>query len=298
MNLNSAIKLSIANINRDGLDDVLPTPFEISLLRKDNALRQRLIALTKDKLAACLKHGHSKKSFQRAFDQLSLVPLSYVLVPKKEAFDFRKIAIIRPEDLVLYQAVSILIGKTFEKERAQIARRRIYSYRFKSHMTEGRLFSKRHNYRNFQHKTAQLCKQASARYMVKSDIANFYDRINIHRIESTLLAMHSVDDRLVKLMNQILLHWARRDSYGLPVGSNASRILAEIALYTVDRSLVETGIKFIRYVDDYRIFAKSATEAHSALGSPDGAIEPRGTIHQRQEVVNKAIGHCECRSWW
>ncbi|MDD9996692.1 MAG: RNA-directed DNA polymerase [Rhodospirillaceae bacterium] len=265
MNINSAIKLSIANIMRDGLDDVLPTPFEINLLRTDTKLKNRLIALSNEKLSKCLNQAQSSNSFRDALDSLSLVPLSHVLVPKKEAFDFRKIAIIRPEDLALYQAVSIILGQPFEKERAKIARGRIYSYRFKPHFSEGRLFSREHHFRKFQHKTAQLCRQASVKYIVKGDIANFYDRINIHRIESTLLAMPNVEDQFVKLMNQILLHWARRDSYGLPIGSNASRILAEVALYTVDRSLVEAGIKFIRYVDDYRIFTNTATEAHASL---------------------------------
>ena len=76
---------------------------------------------------------------------------------------------------------------------------------------------------------------------MKCDVANFYDRVNIHRIESTLLSIDGIDERFVELINQILLHWAKRDSYGLPIGSNGSRVLAEIALFNVDRSLKDAG---------------------------------------------------------
>ena len=110
-----------------------------------------------------------------------------------------------------------------------------------------------------------MSKQKSNNYIVKSDISNFYDRINIHRMESTLLTMDGLDKRLVQLINQLLLHWAKRDSYGIPTGSNASRVLAEVALFNVDRTLVEADVKFVRFVDDYRMFASTATEAHASL---------------------------------
>ena len=158
-----------------------------------------------------------------------------------------------------------MIAEPFEKARRKIARQRIYSYRFKFNVAKGRLFNPDYNLRSFQAKSALMSKQKSNKYIVKSDISNFYDRINIHRLESTLLTMDGLDKLLVQLINQVLLHWARRDSYGIPTGSNASRVLAEVALFNVDRALVEAEVKFIRFVDDYRIFAKTATEAHAAL---------------------------------
>ena len=51
----------------------------------------------------------------------------------------------------------------------------------------------------------------------------------------------------------------------MPVGSNASRILAEAALIEIDNYLISKNIDFCRFVDDYRIFAKSASEAHKNL---------------------------------
>ena len=248
-----AVKLAISNMLVDGLDDVLPTPMEIELLRTIPGVKEEIEKISLEKIRSFLS---SNKPSHCAFDQLSLLPLSHVRVPKKEPFDFRKIAIIRPEDLAIYQAISIMIAEPFERARSEFARGRIFSYRFKPSVKKGRLFSSKHNIRSFQAATTQKTAQDSINYVVKCDIANFYDRVNIHRIESTLLTTKGLHQKLAELINQILLHWARRDSYGLPVGSNASRVLAEVAMFNVDQSLRYAKIDFIRFVDDFRIFTK------------------------------------------
>ena len=257
MKLRKAVELAVANMISDGLDDVLSTPIEIELLRKDLKLGEKLEEISLQKIELYLKSPQSKN----AFDRLSLLPISHVLVPKKEAFDFRKIAIIRPEDLAVYQAIAIMIAEPFEKARGDVSRDRIFSYRFRPDMKKGQLFSPKHNFRSFQSASAKKSMLSSVNYIVKCDIANFYDRVNIHRIESTLLTISDLNKEFAKLINQILLHWAKRDSYGLPIGSNGSRVLAEVALFNVDRSLKDAGIRFVRFVDDFRIFTKTATEA-------------------------------------
>ena len=62
-------------------------------------------------------------------------------------------------------------------------------------------------------------------------------------------------------INDLLLTWNNRDSYGLPVGCNASRMLAEAALIDIDRYLISQNITYVRFVDDFRIFASDVDEA-------------------------------------
>ncbi|MGD9853267.1 MAG: RNA-directed DNA polymerase [Nitrospirales bacterium] len=104
-------------------------------------------------------------------------------------------------------------------------------------------------------------RHTSTKVLVSCDIADFYDRLNLHRLESILLSL-PIDKTRVRQLNELLLFWANRDSYGIPVGSNASRILAEAALLEVDNYLLSMGIKFCRFVDDYRLFAPNAHTAH------------------------------------
>lgn len=112
--------------------------------------------------------------------------------------------------------------------------------------------------------------------MVKCDIASFYDRLNLHRLNSSLLSLPNIDNDIVNLIDKLLLFWSGRNSYGLPVGSNASRILAEAELITVDKYLIQHGVKFCRFVDDYRIFARSASEANESLERLVFALEREG----------------------
>lgn len=58
--------------------------------------------------------------------------------------------------------------------------------------------------------------------IVECDISNFYDRLNLHRLNSTLLSIDDIDIKISQVLDELLLFWANRDSYGLPVGSNAS----------------------------------------------------------------------------
>lgn len=99
----------------------------------------------------------------------------------------------------------------------------------------------------------------------------------------------NIDRDIIKLINSLLLFWANRDSYGLPVGSNASRILAEVALIEVDNYLVSKGVDFCRFVDDYRIFAKNAAEAHNSLALLIHRLSKEGLFLNTQKTKIRNI---------
>src|SRR6266436_4351877 len=56
-----------------------------------------------------------------------------------------------------------------------------------------------------------------------------------------------------------------RQSYGIPVGGSASRLLAEAVLSDADSALADEGFLFTRFVDDYRLFLDSNQSPYSAL---------------------------------
>jgi hypothetical protein len=57
-----------------------------------------------------------------------------------------------------------------------------------------------------------------------------------------------------------------RQSFGLPVGGTASRLLAELALSDTDRALQDRGFIATRFVDDFRIFLATNEDSYEALG--------------------------------
>jgi len=186
-----------------------------------------------------------------------------VLVPKKELFDFRKCAHIQPLDEMKYLALALQVAEKVEKARIDKNKKIVFSYRFAPQ--KGYLFDPRYNYTSFREHVSKCSKQKNVNVVVSCDISNFYDRLNLHRLECILASIEGCDKKVVQQINELLLFWSNRDSYGLPVGSNASRILAEASLIEVDKYLLSQRVDFCRFVDDYRIFAKDAATAHHWL---------------------------------
>lgn len=259
MRNNEAVKITLQNIKTEGLTDIFPRPFEVDLLNKEkfyNKVRDHLITIFNEIDSTSIKN----KEFGKLLDILKVHPIQYVLYPKKEAFDYRRCALIDPLDTIKYTTLVISFSREIEKARVPRGKNIVFSYRLQS-LDGGAIFNPKYTYTNFEKHARQEVKKKTVKVLVKCDIANFYDRLNLHRLESTLHSL-PIEKKRVKLLNELLLFWANRDSYGLPVGGNASRILAEAALIEVDNYLLSHNIRFARFVDDYRLFAKDAKQAH------------------------------------
>jgi hypothetical protein len=102
-------------------------------------------------------------------------------------------------------------------------------------------------------------------HVVTTDISDFYSRIYRHRLEN-ILSTFTEDEKLPKIIESNLKDWRSRQSFGIPVGGNASRILAEVALSDTDMALASEGYDSTRYVDDILIFIKKGQDPYAALG--------------------------------
>lgn len=249
MDIAKAVSLAINNVQKEGLTDIFPRPDEVDLLK--NTLFASEVA---KQVEARLKAN--------SLASLKVHPVQHVLFPKKDPFDFRRAALMQPLDTITSLALVISIADVIEKHRPQASKNRVFSYRFKPE--DGLLFNPKYTYSSFDQHVRNIVRSPKTKVLVKCDIASFYDRLNLHRLESTLLGL-PIDPNRVKLINELLLFWANRDSYSIPIGSNASRILAEASLISVDDFLISHGINFCRFVDDYRFFAPDTKSAHAWL---------------------------------
>jgi hypothetical protein len=62
-----------------------------------------------------------------------------------------------------------------------------------------------------------------------------------------------------------LKNYSNTNSFGLPVGVPAARILSELVLNQIDRLLELEGITFCRFADDFHIFCESNEDAYARL---------------------------------
>lgn len=275
MNIDKAINLAIDNVRKEGLTDIFLEPFEVELLKNEH-FRTFLSLQIKTRINSNSLSG------------LKVYPISHVLFPKKDAYDFRRAALIQPIDTIIYLAITIIYADIIERNRVKKRDNIVFSYRFKP--DNGYLFDRKYTYTAFQTFVTEKIKSKRVKVLVKCDISNYYDRLNLHRLESTLLSL-PIEKKYIKLTNELLLFWANRDSYSLPIGGNASRILAEAALIAVDDYLKSLKIKFCRYVDDYRLFASDAKTAHAWLTILVERLYLEGlTINPSKTVIEDVSG--------
>lgn len=253
--INRACKHAMNNILSEGLTDVplMNKAFESDFYRKDCDVRKEVIDIVTERIMS------------NNFDELKLNPLNHILIPKKKYADYRDCALVDILDETIYLTLVLSIARSIEQSRAPKKTRQVLSYRISFNEKNGAIFDPTFTYTNFQKNVSSLKAKTKFNVMASCDIASFYDRLNLHRLNSVLTSLPDIDEDIAYLIDKALLFWSNSNSYGLPVGSNASRILAEAELIEVDNYLARHNVSFCRFVDDYRIFGENAASVDEGL---------------------------------
>lgn len=80
----------------------------------------------------------------------------------------------------------------------------------------------------------------------------------------------------MRILAQFLNRWVQVNGKGIPQGNSASDLLAKLYLDPVDKGLKNAGFIHLRYVDDFRIFCRTESEAKRALIELSGLLRKRG----------------------
>lgn len=189
-----------------------------------------------------------------------------VLSPKTQT-SFRIAHQLHSTDALLFTAAAIEIACAIDAARLP-ADEGAFSYRFDDDANSSSLFTDDCTYHDWLIGLSELCKPNEAfsndHLILETDISDFYGRIYFHRIEHVLDDIEAANAPR-KIIENIIKNSRARQSFGLPVGGAASRIIAEGVLIDVDSMLRREGYKFTRFVDDFRIIVDSPAQAHTAL---------------------------------
>ena len=237
---------ALNHAERSGDTDILPLPFEYSAIRHDWS---RVVA------------------FLSSSDVLNwdVRPNRECLCPKS-AYGFRIATQLDPLDWLIYNALVYEIGADLESYRLPQREGVVFSWRFDP-KPDGTMFGSQTGYSKFQKRTYELACRSNEQYVVVTDITDFYSKLNHHRIDNALSSAAGTKANHAKAIIRLLGLWRERQSFGLPIGDNASRLIAEVAIHDVDQALHGAGLVFARYVDDFRVFCKTRRDAHRALAT-------------------------------
>jgi hypothetical protein len=181
----------------------------------------------------------------------------------KSRINVRRVALLHPYDLILYTTVVLQLRECIST--ARLGGDRVFSYR-----TEGappdRLYLDARFWRAFRECAIKRIAQSAGTFVGIADIADFFPRIYHHRLENALLASSTpTQTDYIRVLKKLLAQFSDGVSYGIPVGPPASFLLGEAVLIDVDNTLLSYTIDFIRYVDDFVIFAPTPEGAEYAL---------------------------------
>jgi reverse transcriptase-like protein len=188
-----------------------------------------------------------------------------MFAPKSRA-TVRPVCLLHPIDVIIYSALILIVKDDLEAERIPLKRRRVFSYRGSSE--RNRFYAPQPTFRDFQEASRIKADRVGTQIIAIADIADFFPRIYQHRLENVIEASarspRGVEVARV-LVRKFLSNIGGKNSYGIPIGPYASRILAEGVLIDVDAALLSDGADFIRWVDDYTIFCKTESEAQRLI---------------------------------
>lgn len=273
----AAATLAIEHVIANGLDDIAKPPTFLS------SIEMGVIASRTEEFRA-----KALKDTQRFLRTANLTNArigtpQYYMVPKDE-HTLRRVAWIDPFDLIKFLAVSLLLFPEIEAARAHKTLGIIHSHRRSDAV--GTVFDPDFGYNSFRVASSQLSQQRMGEWKVVTDISNFFDRIGNHPLENHLLEC-GCSEQMTTLLREILFQWSGdRRSFGVPVGSDASRIVSEAALLAVDRQLQDQNVSYVRYVDDFRIFASTRAEAYDVVRLLSELLAEEGlTLNNRKTSI-------------
>ena len=166
-------------------------------------------------------------------------------------------------DMIFYFGLLFEAGEKIENARVKPDRKTSFSYRFSPDDQDYYIYDRNINFSEFQKHSRNLAD--THQFVVVTDIADFYPRIYLHRLEGASSAsLPALPDHAKAIVN-LFKGWNQRVSYGIPVGNSPSRLLAEIVIDDIDRTLLAEEMIFTRYVDDFRIFCDFRQEAYKCL---------------------------------
>jgi hypothetical protein len=238
---------AVDNIIRYGDTDIFPFPIENFLFFDQ---KPRIVDLLLEMHRNFRQH---LSAFPPAHEG-ALAPVSYT--------GFRWATQLDPLWNAYFLGLVLSISEAIERARIPASENIIFSYRCAWNAGSADIFDKDFHWRRFMERSLENA--AGCTHVVTCDISEFYLRLSHHRLENALKQAR-VDPDIPWRIMEFLGNFSNTNSFGIPVGGPAARILSELTLNQVDRLLKAEGIRFCRFADDFHLFCNSVEEAYEHL---------------------------------
>lgn len=201
------------------------------------------------------------------------------------AHGFRIITKIHPLWNVYLNGLALAIADHIAPRRSN----RAFSYWPTSEVD--RFFNGEKTWRKYKEATVERLGDEQEKVVVQTDISSFYERIYHHRLENILAEYIGGDERVSTQIDRMLAKMSSGRSFGLPVGGQCSRVLAEAMMLPIDEALTQAGIDWLRYVDDFTLMCDDHQDAYKALSTLSHALADYGLSLNRTKTTILSARH-------
>ncbi|MSS44177.1 hypothetical protein FYJ27_10715 [Anaerosalibacter bizertensis] len=227
---------------------------------------------------------------------------SKIYMPKPDG-TVRSITVISFIDLLIYQAIVNILADAFYDEFKYKVNKYVFGHIYnKVTKKDEKIFFYvpwKNQWKKYNNMSIRYFEDGY-KYKSEFDLASFYDTID-HTILLKFIEDKVSDEKLISVLEQQLKIWSCDPdrsriykNHGIPQGPNASGFLAEILLDYIDRNMIRVvkksnTIKYIRYVDDIRLFSLNENDGRRCLAYLDLLSRDLGLIPQSSKVGIKLI---------
>lgn len=218
----------------------------------------------------------------------SLNVFSERLLVATGASGFRVTTKLHPFWSIYFNGLGVAIAEKLEPRRDQ----RTFSYRLQAD-GGSELFDRNSSWRAFREATSKEAALAhNGSIVVQTDISSFYEHISHHYLENLIDDLFP-DGRIGNQITALLSRFSAGRSFGLPVGGQCSRILAELFLNSIDHQMTRDSLSWYRYVDDYVLIAHSNSAAYAGLAFLSHALADYGITLNKSKTIMMTAKHYE-----
>lgn len=202
------------------------------------------------------------------------------LLSPSGANGFRITTKIHPFWNLYLNGLGLAIAHANERNRSE----RVHSYRLTT--LPPAFFDRTRSWRTYKEATLkEEALLANESIVVQTDISSFYEHIYHHRLENVIRDLGDENSTMALQIDRILNKLSAGRSFGLPVGGQCSRVLAEVMMTPIDRSLSDSGIVWHRYVDDFTLICASRQQAYQALSVLSHTLADYGLTLNRSKTT-------------
>lgn len=202
------------------------------------------------------------------------------------AAGFRTITKIHPFWNVYLNGLGLCIAERLEPHRAATA----HAYRLNGSAPP--FFDRSRSWRAYKEaSTKDAALNSDTAVVVQTDISSYYEHIYHHRLENCIADLFPTPSTMSMQIARFLSKLASGRSFGLPVGGQCARILAEVMMTPIDNALTDSEITWHRYVDDFTLICPTQQSAYLALSTLSHTLADYGLSLNRTKTTILSAKH-------